>query len=199
MLLPARGSLNPGRGYAQSLMQRPPSAEQLRGPVEGLRLQRARGRRAVESARATRALARRLRQRSLAFRDAALAQRWHQWSAGLTPEPPTFIPTTWTGPRDTGAALDRAVRECRACASTLLGRRDAAVVTALCQLAELRLRARDDEAAILLSLTARTIDRIEPALGTDVESVLCAAACRRCAQACRTALVALYLERSATP
>jgi hypothetical protein len=175
------------------------SAQLLRtagGILEASRAQRAAHAHAREMARATRARARRLRSVARSYREKVVAHGWQLWSAGLASEPPTFVPAAWTRPRSLEDALARAESECRSCSKTVEGVKELAVVRALCELTEARIAHRDQEAATLLSLTARmaALGEEEALGGETTADVVRASACRRCAEACRSALLGLYAE-----
>ncbi|MGH3024459.1 MAG: hypothetical protein ACRDNI_12450 [Gaiellaceae bacterium] len=116
-------------------------------------------------------------------------------NAGPRTEPPVYVPTAWTLAPRTDEAIARAARACRETAALAAGKRRLALVTALCQVAAERLATRDEQSPVLLSLTARTVDAAaRDVTADDLEAVLFGSACRRCAEACRTALVSLFLE-----
>jgi hypothetical protein len=115
--------------------------------------------------------------------------------AGPRIDPPVYIPSSWTLAPRTEEAVARALRACRETAALAAGRRGNGLVAALCEVTGERLAAGDEEAAVLLSLTARAADAAAwDVAGDDLETVLFGSACRRCAEACRTALVSLFLE-----
>jgi hypothetical protein len=108
---------------------------------------------------------------------------------------PVYVPSSWTLAPRTDEAVARAARACRETAAIAVGRPGYGLVAALCEVTDERLAAADEQASVLLSLTARAADAAaEDVAGDDVEAVLFGSACRRCAEACRTALVSLFLE-----
>lgn len=127
-------------------------------------------------------------------RETLLASRWRVWSLGLLGEPPTTLPAAWSAPPDAATAVGQAGRDCRELAAQAGTR--ASVVRAVCEVTDERLRRGDEEADLALGLTARMLDLTEQELDADdVETVLLASACRRSAESCRRALVALFAER----
>ena len=105
-------------------------------------------------------------------------------------EPLVCVPTSWLQAPAVDEAVVLAARACRETAALAGWRTPFAFVTAICQLTEEHLATSDEDAALFLMLDA-TAERVG---GDDVEAVLFASACRRCAGACRTALVSLSLD-----
>lgn len=110
-------------------------------------------------------------------------------------KPLVCVPASWLQAPAVDEAVVLAARACRETAALAGWRTPFAFVTAICQLTEEHLATSDEDAALFLSLTARMLDATAEKIGgDDVEAVLFASACRRCAGACRTALVSLSLD-----
>jgi hypothetical protein len=166
-----------------------------------------------DQARASRRLARSLRDRAIAAREANLVHRWRLWSEGLLTEPPDFIPVDWSRALGFERTITRAAQACHDCAATCeaifsarkrgLPRevtRTLAAIAATAAVTENRLVLDPAESLEALAVCALVIERAEPILAGpwhDAELVLAASAGRRCGVACRAALTALYAELDA--